>query len=48
MAAAPAYDHLLKLLIAGDANTGKTCLLIRYTEDTFDSTYIPTIGKETV
>jgi len=48
MAAAPAYDYLLKLLIAGDANTGKSCLLIRYTEDTFNSTYIPTIGKKTV
>ena len=30
MAEGPAYDYLLKLLIAGDAATGKTCLLVRY------------------
>ena len=46
MAVAPAYDYLLKLLLAGDAKTGKTCLLIRFTEDVFHSIYISTIGKQ--
>ena len=39
------YDFLFKLLIIGDSGTGKTCILVRYAEDSFESTFISTIGK---
>uniref|UniRef100_A0A8C5NNF7 small monomeric GTPase n=1 Tax=Junco hyemalis TaxID=40217 RepID=A0A8C5NNF7_JUNHY len=39
-----AYDHLFKLLLIGDSGVGKTCLVIRFAEDNFSSTYISTIG----
>lgn len=39
-----AYDYLLKLLLIGDSGVGKTCLLFRFSEDTFNSAFISTIG----
>lgn len=39
------YDFLFKLLLIGDSGVGKTCLIIRFAEDNFNSTYISTIGK---
>ncbi len=41
------YDFLFKLLLIGDSGVGKTCLIIRFAEDNFNSTYISTIGKWT-
>ncbi|EMP28212.1 Ras-related protein Rab-13 [Chelonia mydas] len=41
---AKSYDHLFKLLLIGDSGVGKTCLIIRFAEDNFTSTYISTIG----
>ncbi|XP_072588478.1 ras-related protein Rab-13 isoform X3 [Vulpes vulpes] len=41
---AKAYDHLFKLLLIGDSGVGKTCLIIRFAEDSFNNTYISTIG----
>ncbi|KAI9533261.1 Ras- protein Rab-13 [Dissostichus eleginoides] len=38
------YDLLYKLLLIGDSGVGKTCLIIRFAEDNFNSTYISTIG----
>uniref|UniRef100_A0A8C1NQW6 small monomeric GTPase n=1 Tax=Cyprinus carpio TaxID=7962 RepID=A0A8C1NQW6_CYPCA len=38
------YDLLFKLLLIGDSGVGKTCLIIRFAEDNFNSTYISTIG----
>ncbi|XP_029307926.1 ras-related protein Rab-13 isoform X2 [Cottoperca gobio] len=38
------YDLLYKLLLIGDSGVGKTCLIIRFSEDNFNSTYISTIG----
>lgn len=38
------YDHLLKLLMIGDSAVGKSCLLIRFAEDSFNSSFITTIG----
>lgn len=42
---AKAYDHLFKLLLIGDSGVGKTCLIIRFAEDSFNNTYISTIGE---
>lgn len=39
------YDFLFKLLLIGDSGVGKTCLIIRFAEDNFHSTYISTIGE---
>ncbi|KAG8431888.1 hypothetical protein GDO86_019575 [Hymenochirus boettgeri] len=41
---AKAYDHLFKLLLIGDSGVGKTCLVVRFSEDSFNTTYISTIG----
>ncbi|XP_076438989.1 ras-related protein Rab-8A-like [Babylonia areolata] len=41
---AKTYDYLFKLLLIGDSGVGKTCLLFRFSEDAFNSTFISTIG----
>jgi Ras-related protein Rab-8A len=38
------FDHLIKLLIIGDSGVGKSCLLLRFTDDTFTPSFITTIG----
>lgn len=38
------YDYLLKLLLIGDSGVGKSCLLLRYSDDSFTSSFITTIG----
>ena len=39
------YDMLFKLLLIGDSGVGKTCILFRYADDTFKTTFIATIGE---
>jgi len=39
------YDHLVKLLLIGDSGVGKSCLLLRFSDDKFTTSYITTIGK---
>lgn len=39
------YDLLFKLLLIGDSGVGKTCILFRFSDDAFTSTFISTIGK---
>uniref|UniRef100_A0A3Q2XZF8 small monomeric GTPase n=1 Tax=Hippocampus comes TaxID=109280 RepID=A0A3Q2XZF8_HIPCM len=41
---AKTYDYLFKLLLIGDSGVGKTCLLFRFSEDSFNTTFISTIG----
>ena len=38
--------HTFKVLILGDPSVGKSCFLIRYTEDTFQDVYLSTIGMD--
>lgn len=38
------YNYLIKILILGDAKVGKTSLLTRFTDNTFDESHTPTIG----
>lgn len=44
VAMAKTYDFLFKLLLIGDSGVGKTCILVRFSEDAFNSTFISTIG----
>ena len=37
-------DKVVKILIMGDSGVGKTCLLLRFSEDVFSESHIPTIG----
>ncbi|OQR80085.1 translational initiation factor IF2-like [Tropilaelaps mercedesae] len=37
------YDFLFKLLLIGDSGVGKTCILFRFSDDAFHSTFISTI-----
>ena len=38
------YDCLFKLLIIGESGVGKTCLLLRFTDDSFTANHLTTIG----
>ena len=38
------YDHLVKLLLLGDSAVGKSSLLLRFTDQTFEPNFIITIG----
>lgn len=44
---AKTYDYLFKLLLIGDSGVGKTCILFRFSEDAFNTTFISTIGELT-
>uniref|UniRef100_A0ACB8G9B8 Ras- protein Rab-10 n=1 Tax=Sphaerodactylus townsendi TaxID=933632 RepID=A0ACB8G9B8_9SAUR len=39
------YDLLFKLLLIGDSGVGKTCVLFRFSDDAFNTTFISTIDK---
>mmetsp|Transcript_10443 Transcript_10443/g.11342 ORF Transcript_10443/g.11342 Transcript_10443/m.11342 type:complete len:201 (+) Transcript_10443:49-651(+) len=40
------YDYLFKLVLIGDSSVGKSCLLLRFADDTFSENYISTIGVD--
>ena len=40
------YDHLFKLLLIGDAAVGKSSIMLRFTDDTFDDHLQSTIGTK--
>ena len=39
-------DYLFKYLVIGNSGIGKSCLLIRFTDDTFSDSYVTTIGVD--
>ncbi|AOA64248.1 Rab family GTPase [Komagataella phaffii CBS 7435] len=38
------YDLTMKLLLVGDSGVGKSCLLLRFVDDSFNPSFITTIG----
>mgnify|MGYP006115256621 CR=1 FL=1 len=42
----PKFDHLVKLIMVGDKSVGKTCLVKRYFDESFQGSNLSTIGME--
>ena len=42
---AETYDFLSNVLLVGDTNVGKTCVVTRFSADTFPTYSISTIGE---
>ncbi|KAG2381493.1 hypothetical protein C9374_006482 [Naegleria lovaniensis] len=40
------YDILVKILIVGNSGVGKSCLLVRYSDDEFYESHLSTIGVD--
>lgn len=40
------FDILLKILLIGDMGVGKSCLLLRYSDDIFNAAHVSTIGVD--
>ncbi len=40
------YEHLLKILLIGDAGVGKSSILLRFCDDSFDPHLGSTIGVD--
>ena len=40
------YDYIFKLVLVGDSGVGKSSLLLRFVDDTYDHQYISTIGVD--
>ena len=39
---------VFKLIVIGDSGVGKTNMLLRLGDDTFDSTFMPSVGEHRV
>mmetsp|Transcript_10112 Transcript_10112/g.42490 ORF Transcript_10112/g.42490 Transcript_10112/m.42490 type:complete len:84 (+) Transcript_10112:242-493(+) len=42
------YDYLFKLLLIGDSSVGKSCLLLRFSDGSFNESQMSTIGVDFV
>ena len=40
------YDYLFKILLIGSSGVGKSSLLSRYSEDSYEANFLPTIGVD--
>jgi len=40
------YNYLFKIVVIGDHNCGKSCILLRFSEDTFRQDHISTLGVD--
>ena len=41
-------DYLFKYLLIGNSGVGKSCLLIRFADDSWSESYVTTIGVDFV
>lgn len=39
------FEALLKVVIIGDSYVGKSCLILRYAQETFRENFLSTIGE---
>ena len=39
-------DYVIKYVLLGDSDVGKSCISNRYAKESFDSDYLPTLGVE--
>ena len=42
------YDYLFKLLLIGNSSVGKSSLLYRFVDNSWDENFVPTIGVDFV
>ena len=42
------YDYIFFLLAIGDSNSGKSALLLKYTDTKWNESFVPTIGVDFV
>jgi len=40
------HDYIFKLLAIGDSNSGKSALLLKYTDTKWNESFVPTIGVD--
>lgn len=40
------FDYKIKIVIIGDSMVGKSCVIFRYTENTFNLDHLPTVGVD--
>lgn len=44
--AAMSYNYLFKIVVVGDHNCGKSCILLRFAENAFRTDHISTLGVD--
>ena len=40
------YDHIFKVLLLGNSDVGKSSLILRYVDQVWSDTFVPTIGVD--
>ena len=40
------YDYIFKIVLIGDTCVGKSCILVRFSDDVFSENYVTTIGVD--
>ena len=40
------YDYIFKIVLIGDTRVGKSCILVRFSDDIFNDSYVTTIGVD--